>query len=79
MIFEFTVSYRDPCVDSKLAPPYFTENSYSFELYSDLKIIFMSMEDKDYGLNCGGYMNNLLYLSGPVLDTSLPFGADILS
>jgi len=39
----------------------------------------MSMEDKDYGLNCGGYMNNLLYLSGPVLDTSLPFGADILS
>jgi len=40
---------------------------------------YMSMEDLDYGLECGGYTNRYNYISGPAADDSLAFGADILT
>jgi hypothetical protein len=37
----------------------------------------LSIVDLTYGKDCGGYTNELIYVSGPLSDPSLPQGADL--
>ena len=75
---EFSIEWRDPCSYSELDAPAFADDSPTeFFLFDTLEIPFSSLVDLTYGKDCGGYTNDLVYVSGPAADSSQPQGADL--
>ena len=57
--------------------PTFTTSIKDYELFSDLRLTFTSIEDLTYGTACGGYSNEIVYVSGPLFRIDEPQGADL--
>ena len=49
----------------------------TFELHHTLEITFFSMKDLTFGVKCGGYINNLKYVEGPLYDPNYVDGANL--